>query len=234
VNAGRRRLVIVNPNANARVTLWLADEARRVAGKTFEVVAVNARSGIEAIEKPEHLEVAACAVASEVAEHGGAAGAVVAGFGDPGLEAARALGLIPVAGLGESGMTAAALDGRRFSIVTLGAAMREPILAKAASLDLASQLAEVLALPFSIAEMVEDRDAARAEIVRAVLGCQDGAVLLGGAPFAGIAAGIARETGRIVLDGVEACIETVDRLARARQQLSPGSRPVEAERGRGR
>jgi len=32
-------------------------------------------------------------------------------------------------------------------------------------------------------------------------------VLLGGAPFAGMARGIARETGKIVLDGVEACIQ---------------------------
>jgi allantoin racemase len=211
VNATRRRLVIVNPNANAQVTRWLAEEARRIAGKTFEVIAVNARSGIEAIEKPEHLEIAARAVASEVALHVGASGAVVAGFGDPGLEPARALRLMPVAGLGESGMVAAALGGRRFSIVTLGAAMREPILAKARSLDLASQLADVLVLPFSIAEMVRDRNAARANILPAVEGCQDGAVLLGGAPFAGMAADIARETGRIVLDGVEACIETVER-----------------------
>jgi Asp/Glu/hydantoin racemase len=95
-------------------------------------------------------------------------------------------------------------------------AMREPILAKAASLDLASQLAEVLVLPFSIAEMVRDRDAALAEILRAVRGCQDGAVLLGGAPFAGLAAGIALETRRIVLDGVEASIETVERVNRVR------------------
>jgi len=216
VNAARATLVIINPNTNARVTLWLAEEARRVAGTAFEVITVNAESGIEAIETPEHLEIAARAVASEVAKHRGASGAVVAGFGDPGVEEAQALGLMPVAGLGKSGMSAAALGGRRFSIVTLGMAMREPILAKAASLDLASQLAEVLVLPFSIAEMVRDRDAALAEILRAVRGCQDGAVLLGGAPFAGLAAGIALETRRIVLDGVEASIETVERVNRVR------------------
>jgi allantoin racemase len=214
VNATRRRLVIVNPNTDARVSLWLAEEARRVAGTAFEVIAVNAESGIEAIETPEHLEIAARAVASEVAKHGGASGAIVGGFGDPGVEAAQALGLMPVAGLGESGMSAAAVGGRRFSIVTLGMAMREPILAKAASLDMAGQLAEVLVLPFSIAEMVRDRNATRAEILRAVRGCQDGAVLLGEAPFAGMAADIARETRRIVLDGVEASIETVERVNR--------------------
>ncbi len=215
MNVARRRLIVVNPNTNAQVTLWLADEARRVAGSAFEVIAVNAESGIEAIETPEHLKIAARAVASEVAKHEGASGAIIAGFGDPGVEAAQALGLMPVAGLGKSGMLAAAAGGRRFSIVTLGMAMREPILAKAASLHLASRLADVLVLPFSIDEMVRDRDAVRGEILRAVQGCQDGAVLLGGAPFAGMAADIARETRRIVLDGVEAGIETVERVNRA-------------------
>ena len=196
------------------MTLWLANEARRVAGKAFDVIAVNAESGIDAIEKPEQLGIAGRAVASELAKHAGACGAIIAGFGDPGLEAAKALGLMPVAGLGENGMRAAALGGRRFSIVTLGIAMRESILAKAASLDFAGQLVDVLVLPFSIGEMVGDRDAARPEILRAVQGCQNGAVLLGGAPFAGMAADIAQETGRIVLDGVEACIETVERVNR--------------------
>jgi allantoin racemase len=211
LSAARRRLVIINPNANVRVTLWLAEEARRVGGKAFDVIAVNSESGIDAVESPKHLAIAARAVVREVAKHAGTSGAIVAGFGDPGLEAARALGLMPVVGLGECGMRAAGLGGRRHSIVTLGTAMREPILAKAASLGLSSQLAEVLVLPFSIAEMVGDREAARPEILRAVRGCEDGAVLLGGAPFAGMAVSIAWETGRIVLDGVEACIEAVER-----------------------
>ena len=83
MNAARGRLVIVNPNTNARVTLWLAEEARRVAGTAIEVIAVNAESGIEAIETPEHLEIAARAVASEVAKHRGASGAVVAASAIP-------------------------------------------------------------------------------------------------------------------------------------------------------
>ena len=204
------KLLLVNPNASQQVTLWLAQEARRVAGTTFDVIAVNAESGIEAIETPEQLALAARSVALEVVKHDGARGAIVGAFGDPGVEAARKLGLMPIAGLGESGMSAAGRGGLRFSIVTLGTAMREPILAKAGSLGLAGQLAEVHILPFSIAEMVRDRDAARAQVVRAVLACEDGVVLLGGAPFAGMAAGIARLTRRVVLDGVEACIEVIE------------------------
>jgi Asp/Glu/hydantoin racemase len=199
----RRRLLVVNPNTNANVTAWLAAEARRIAGDEFEVIAVNARSGLAAIETPWDIEIAGRAVAAEVAKHE-ASGAIVAAFGDPGLAEARALGRMPVVGLGECGMRAAARSWRRFSIVTLGAAMRAAITAKLAAMGFAGQLDEIRLLPFSISELTADRDARRAEIVAAVRACRDRVVLLGGAPFAGMAREIEPESGKIVLDGVEA------------------------------
>jgi len=201
-----RRLLIVNPNTDSSVTRWLAEEAGRVAGDDAEILPVNADSGLAAIQTPWDIDVAACAVVAVVAAHLDASGAIVAGFGDPGLTAARALGLMPVVGLGEAGVTAAGKGGRRFSIVTLGAAMREPILAKAAALGLAERLVEVRVLPFSIPEMVASREARRVEIAAVVGACVGDAVLLGGAPFAGMAVTLARETGRVVLDGVEAAV----------------------------
>ena len=78
---------------------------------------------------------------------------------------------------------------------TVGAAMRGAILAKVAAMDSPGQLDEVRLLPFSIPELVGDREAARAEIVAAVRACRE-AVLLGGAPFAGMAGEIGRERGR--------------------------------------
>lgn len=201
-----RRWLIVNPNTDVAVTRWLAEEARRVAGDDVEIVAVNADSGLAAIQTPADIDIAARAVAADVAAHGHASGALVAAFGDPGVMAARALGLMPIVGLGEAGMSAAGEGGRRFSILTLGAAMREPILAKAAALGLAESLAEVRVLPFSIPEMIADREARREEIAAAIRACKGDAVLLGGAPFAGMARALARETGRFVLDGVEAAV----------------------------
>jgi allantoin racemase len=205
----RNELLIVNPNTNLAVTGWLAEEARRVAGTAFDIVAVNARSGLEAIQTPEDIEIAAQAVSACVADRRGAAGAIVAAFGDPGLRASRALALMPVEGLGESGMRAAAADGGTFSIVTLGAAMRAPILARAAALGLSGQLVDVRVLPFSIPEMIANREARREEIAAAVASCAAGAVLLGGAPFAGMARWVSRETGRMVIDGVEAAVEAI-------------------------
>ena len=203
-----KHLLIVNPNTNAQVTHWFAEEAARVAGDRFEIVAVNAESGLAALQTPEDIETAERAVVEAVRAHPADA-VIVAAFGDPGLKAARAATRAPVVGLGEAGMRAAAKLGPRFTIVTLGADMRATIGARAGGLGLSDKLDDVKILPFSIPEMIADREARLADIAAAVRGCAPGAVLLGGAPFAGLAAAVARETGRIVIDGVEACVDTV-------------------------
>ncbi len=93
--------------------------------------------------------------------------------------------------------------------MTLGAAMREPILAKAEALGVSACLVELRVLPLSIPEMIADREGARPLIWEAIRSCPGQAVLLGGAPFAGMARDAARETGKVVLDGVEACVDAV-------------------------
>lgn len=205
----RRTLLIVNPNRDVRVTRWLADEARRVAGAAFEIEAVNAPSGLDALQSEDDIRTAAGAVAATIAGHRTASGAVVGAFGDPGVAAARLAARMPVVGLGATGIAAAAKGGRRFSIVTLGEAMRQPVQAKVQAMGFEAALANVHILPFSIPELVANRPGRRAAIAAAMRACPEGAVLLGGAPFAGLAFALAQETGRIVLDGVAACIEAL-------------------------
>jgi Asp/Glu/hydantoin racemase len=207
-----KRLLIVNPNTNVAVTRWLAEEARRVAPAGVEMLALNADSGLAALQTPADIGIASRAVARAIqaqARAGDLAGVVIAAFGDPGLKEARALGATRVVGLGEAGLGAAARGGRGFSIVTLGAAMRELVADKAAALGFGSQLVEVDVLPFSIPDMIADREAARAAIVEAVRRCAGEAVLLGGAPFAGMARPMAQATGRLVFDGVEVCVRAI-------------------------
>jgi allantoin racemase len=165
---------------------------------------------LAALQTPGDVEIAGRAVVRAIEAHARIrqlAGVVIGAFGDPGLATARARTLTRVVGLGEAGIRAAANGARRFSIVTLGVAMREQILAKAAGLGV--DLIEVCVLPFSTAEMIADRAGARELIREAVCSCPGDAVLLGGAPFAGMARDMARETGRIVLDGVEACVDAI-------------------------
>jgi len=206
----RSQLLIVNPNANVQVTEWLAQEARRVIDQNWEIVAVNAESGLDAIETPAHLNVASAAVVAAVRARPGASGVVIAAFGDPGLEAARALGAAPIVGLGEAGIHAAAERGRRFSILTMGEAMKAPIARRVAQLGFAEQLASIRILPFRIAQFVANREAERATVAAQARLCLEideaDVVLLAGAPFAGLAHVLGLELGLSLLDGVAASL----------------------------
>jgi len=104
----RIRLLIVNPNTSVSVTRWLADEAKRVAGKRAEIAAVNAPSGLSAIQTPDDLLQAAKVVVGTIEADAAADVAIIGAFGDPGLTEARARLSIPVVGLGEAGLRAAA------------------------------------------------------------------------------------------------------------------------------
>ena len=205
-------LLIVNPNTNVAVTRWLAEEARRVAPRGVEIIAVNAASGLEALQTPDDVETAGRAVVRAIQAHargGDLVGAVVAAFGDPGLNEARALGATHVVGLGEASIRAAAKGRRGFSIVTLGAAMRRLITVKVAALGYEANLDTIDVLPFSIPEMIADREATHEYIAEAVRRCPSDAVLLGGAPFAGMARSMARASRKRVFDGVEDCVRTI-------------------------
>jgi allantoin racemase len=206
--SARPRLLIVNPNTSVSITRWLVEEARRVAGPLVEVAAVNAPSGVAAIQTSDDLLRAARVIVSTIEADASADAVIIGAFGDPGLMDARARLPIPVVGLGEAGMRAAA-EGRRFSIVTLGEAMRAPIVERVRSLGLEDRLAEIRILSAPIAEIIANLDAHRGAIADAIRACSGDAVLLGGAPFAGLGAKMTVETGATVLDGVEACIRAV-------------------------
>jgi allantoin racemase len=209
---GRLRLLIVNPNTSAAVTRWLAEEARRVAGEHVEVVAVNAPSGLSAIQTPDELLQAVQVVVVAIEGHADADAAIIGAFGDPGLMEARARLAIPVVGLGEAGLRAAAY-GRRFSIVTLGESMRAPLVQRVQLLGLEDRLTEIRILPTPIPDMIANREAYYDALADAVRACAGDAVLLGGAPLAGLGAKMTEKTGAIVLDGVEASVTAALKIA---------------------
>jgi allantoin racemase len=210
--SSRLRLLIVNPNTSAPVTRWLAEEAKRVAGEHVEVTAVNAPSGLSAIQTPEELLQAARVVVDTIKNNVDFDAAIIGAFGDPGLTEARARLAIPVVGLGEAGLRAAA-NGRRFSIVTLGEAMRAALIERVQSLGLDDRLAEIRVLPTPIPRMIADREAHYDAIAEAVRACAGDAILLGGAPLAGLGAKMTEKTGATVLDGVEASVAEALKIA---------------------
>lgn len=208
---GRPRLLIVNPNTSASATRWLAEEAERVAAGRVQIAAVSAPSGLAAIETPDDLLRTAHAVVATIERDAGADAAIIGAFGDPGLMEARAWLSMPVVGLGEAGLRAAA-NGRRFSVVTLGEAMRTALAERVRSRGLEDRLAEIRIVPVTIADMIANREAHLGAVVDAILACSGDAVLLGGAPLAGLGMKMAVETGVTVLDGVEASVAAALRM----------------------
>ncbi len=206
-----RRILLVNPNTSDLVTQILLREAQAIAGDraTFDVV--SPPFGSASLECRAEAVVAAHGVIETIAAHRDFDAAIIAAFGDPGLEASREIASAPVYGLGQSGLEAVAGKGRRYAIVTVGRRLR-PDIERAAALHAPS--ASLVALRFldvSVLDAARDCNAVETAALAAAEDCveRDGAeaILLGGAPFAGLARAIGPRAAAPVYDGLEAAIE---------------------------
>jgi Asp/Glu/hydantoin racemase len=184
------RILLVNPNTSPSVTDLLAAEARRRAGGRAEIVAVTARFGAAGIECLAEAAVAAHAVVERVSEHPDADAAIVAAFMDPGLEALREAAPMPAVGLAESGVRAAAAGGRRFAIVSLAPRLGVGVARVVAECGVADRLVALRYVSGGVLALARDRAAFLDEIAGLATGLATdegaGAILFGGAVFAGI------------------------------------------------
>ncbi len=118
-------VLLINPNTNEETTALMAAIAEReLADSGFQLLAATVPSGPRMITDSESLAEAGNQVRRTVhevlaSEQGGRVAAVlVAAFGDPGRSVlARELG-IPVVGIGQASILAAARGGRRFGMAT--------------------------------------------------------------------------------------------------------------------
>lgn len=226
------RLLLINPNTTPSVTDLVAQRARAIAGPDVEIVAATGRFGARYISSRAAAAVAGHAALDALAEHGTGCDAVcLACFGDPGLLALKELSPVPVVGMAEASCHAAAMLGRRFSIVT-GGALWGPMLTEfVAALGLSERCAGVRTVAPTGGEIARDPEAALDGLAGA---CREAAgegadvVILGGAALAGLAERIADRVPVPVICSTRAAVEAT--LAVARLKLPPGPRraaPVE-------
>ncbi|MEM8956358.1 MAG: aspartate/glutamate racemase family protein [Pseudomonadota bacterium] len=134
---------------------------------------------------------------------------VICCFGDPGLWEVRALLPVPVIGMAEASCHAACQLGRRFAIVTGGAAWG-PMLARfVADLGLGTRLSGIHILELTGDRIAADRDAAQAEIGRAAAEAADGGadvVILGGAGLIGFADELQSDSPVPLLDSLNCAV----------------------------
>jgi allantoin racemase len=202
------RLVVINPNSTVSMTDKAVNAAREAApGATVQ--GVTCHGSPPAIQGPEDDAICRPFVLAEVdkAAATGADAIIIACFDDPALDDARARVRVPVLGIGEAGFHAAMMLGGRFSVVTtLPVAI--PIIEENLAHYGIVACVKVRAAGVAVLELEDETTGAHlkvsAEIARAKAEDGIGAIVLGCAGMADLAARMEAEHGLKVIDGVGA------------------------------
>ncbi len=217
------RITVINPNS----TVSMTEKAAAAAGDAVpgvEVTGVTCHLSPPAIQGPEDDAICRPFVLHEVARAAaeGAQAIVIACFDDPALDEARASVSIPVIGIGEAGFHAAMLLAGRFSVVTTLAVAIPIIEENLRHYGLASACAKVRAAGVAVLELEDEGTGAHlkvsAEIARAKAEDGVGAIVLGCAGMADLAARMEAEHGLKVIDGVGAAAAFAVALVNLRRQ----------------
>ncbi len=215
------RLTLINPNTNVDTTAMMVSIATEAVSRDVMISGVTAPWGPPLITSAEALDAAAEAVSALTDSLTDADGVIVAGFGDPGLEALRARLAIPVTGIAEAGMAEAARDGRRFAVVTTTPDLVDAIAIKATK-EGHQNFAGTWVTPGDPARLMADAFQLETALHQACLtAIEDSgveAIVIGGGPLA--VAG-RRLVGRIPVPLIEP-VPAAARLACARARRKAG------------
>jgi allantoin racemase len=216
------KLVVINPNSTVSMTEKAALAARNAApGAT--VLGVTCHNSPPAIQGPEDDAICRPFVMAEVASAAanGADAIIIACFDDPALDAARASVTIPVLGIGEAGYHAAMMLGGRFSVVTTLPVAIPVLEENLAHYGMAAACARVRAAGVAVLELEDEASGAvarvSAEIARAKAEDGVGAIVLGCAGMADLAAKMEAAHGLKVIDGVGAAAAFATALVNLRR-----------------
>jgi Asp/Glu/hydantoin racemase len=231
------RLLVINPNTTASITELAARHVRAAAGEDFEIVTATGAFGCASIASEACFAIAEHAALDCFADRGEGCDAVLlACFGDPGLFALREVSKVPVVGLAEASMQAAAERGGRFAIVTGGERWKPMLERFAAMLGYRERLAAVRTIALTGGEIAADPEAAVAMLASACAAAadEDGAdeVILGGAALAGLAERVQPRVWVPVLDSVTVGAQRVAAACRAHQERQGASQGVSPALGR--
>ena len=211
------RLNIVNPNTTAVMTKVIAAAAAKAARPDTVIRAVESAFGPPSIEGAYDDAFAVPGLLERIkeGEEEGADAHIIACFDDTGLDAARALANAPVVGIGEAGFFTAAMLAHCFSVVTTLSRSVPVLENNLLRYGLARRCARVRAIEVPVLEL-DDPNARKKiadEIARALAEDGAGAIVLGCAGMADLAASLGAEFGIPVIDGVGAAVVTAEGLA---------------------
>jgi allantoin racemase len=201
------RLLVINPNATESMTAKIAAAARAAVPAGVHVTALTNSAGPASIQGPEDGALATPGLLALVA--GADADAIViACFDDTALAEARLLVRVPVIGIGEAAFHAAMMLGARYSVVTTLSVSVPLIEENLATYGISGSCIRVRASEVPVLDLEQPGSAAErkvsAEIARALAEDGAGAIVLGCAGMADLAARLSARHGVPVIDGVAA------------------------------
>ena len=211
----RFRIALLNPNSNPVTTGAMVRLARAAAPTGLGILGFTCDRTPPMLTRPRDLDAATEWVGAMLPElaAAGFSAALVAAFGDPGVEDLRARSPLPLVGIAEAGMRLAARGGRRFAVVTTTPELEASIAERAATLGLADSLAAVLVTGGTPQALMDDEDALAGALAAiadvAVRRDHAEAVLIGGGPLGPVAAEVARRIGVPVIEPVAAGIALI-------------------------
>ncbi|MBL8302775.1 MAG: Asp/Glu racemase [Ideonella sp.] len=208
-------LLVLNPNCTGWMTGRVVQQVqRRLAGRAA-VDPLTVDDGPPVIDDAASFAAGATAaqraLPARLAERPVTGGVLLACFGDPGLEALRAMAAPrPVHGLAEAAMCQATARGLRFAVLTCGPAWVALLTQRAHDFGLADALSGVYALPVNGRALAEAPARWQGELQAAAdRAAREGAqaLVLGGAAFAGLGGLI--DSPLPVIDAIDAATDAL-------------------------
>jgi allantoin racemase len=211
------RILVLNPNTSTTVTARLATAAKDAAAAGTVISTATATRGVPYIATRAEAQIGGAIALEMLAElHRECDAAIIAAFGDPGLFGARELFDVPVVGMAEASMLTACMLGRRFVIVTFARALGPWYQECIDMHGLTGRCAGIRMLddPFgSIGDVQDEKESLLAGLAeQAALELEADAVILAGAPLAGLAARIKSRLSVPVVDQMAAAVKQAEAL----------------------
>jgi len=212
------RIKVINPNTTTGMTQKIGVAAQAVAAPGTEIVVCNPAMGPASIEGHYDEAMSVPGILDEVhkGEAQGTDGYVIACFGDPGLLAAREVARGPVVGIAEAAMHAASFVATGFSIVTTLA--RTCVIARhlVEAYGMARFCRNIRATELPVLDL-EDTSNSASEVIlrecrRALAEDGSGAIVLGCAGMADLAADLESVLNVPVIEGVGAAVKFAEAL----------------------
>lgn len=211
------RLLLLNPNMTQLVTDQMAETAKSVAALGTEIKCATARRGLPYIGGRAEAQIGGAIVLEMIAESlGDIDAAVVAAFGDPGVQAARELFDLPIVGVSEAAMLTACLLGVRFAIVTFSPGLVGWYGDCVELNGMTGRCAGVHALDMTFAEASSEQPAKTKLLVnfaaKVIRETNADSLIFGGAPLTGLAARVREQIPVPIIDPVAAAVKQAEAL----------------------